>query len=98
MMQKILMIILMLLTISCNSLRPIVVKHISFEYDSCFTYCYNPNKMSRTDDVNCGKDFVSGQQNITECDKIIGVDIDLYAKYLRGKIKENISFCKDIAD
>jgi len=54
--------------------------------------------MSRTDDASCGKGFVSGQQDITECDKIIGVDIDLYAKYLRGKIKENISFCKDIAD
>ncbi len=95
-MQKILMSIMTLLTISCNSLKPIIVKQISFKYNRCRLYCYNPNSLKQIKDKKCGEEFVSGDYNINLCDGILGIDIKIYAEYLKPKIKENIQYCQDL--
>lgn len=97
-MQKILTSLMILLTTSCVSIKPIIIKHLSFKYDRCRIYCYDANKMKAIADEKCGDTFVAGDYNIEACDNTLGIDLALFAKYLRGKIKENISYCKDIAD
>jgi hypothetical protein len=93
-MQKMLMITIPSLVISCVSFRPTIVKTISFERNACFTYCYDFNKMTKIEDKNCGDDFVAMPREITYCDGVIGPDIEDFATYLRGKVKENIAACR----
>lgn len=95
-MQKILMSIVMVLGISCNSFKPVIVKHLSITRNSCFVYCVDPNTLKELPDISCGEVFKSGAKPIEICDMVIGIDIGVYAKYMRGKIKQNIQYCKDL--
>ena len=94
-MLKTLIATTMLLTISCNSIKHIPVKQLSFKFNRCRVYCFNPNTLKTAADEKCGEDFISGDYDILVCDELLGVDTATYAEYLRGKIKEQIRYCED---
>ena len=97
-MRLMLMSMMIVLGISCNSFKPTKIMHLNLKLNSCFVYCFQPDQMSVIEDIHCGIDFVSGEMPIEACDKVVGFDVDYYTEYFRGTVRERIQYCNDLVN
>jgi hypothetical protein len=73
--------LLTILLSSCNApkVKPVVLGHISIEFNRCRAWCWDINTRSRLPDKRCGDKFESGNYPISYCDGFMGFHEDDWA-------------------
>ena len=98
--KKIMTLLLILFSASCQTIRPSLVCDVSIKFDRCRCRCMNLNNLTILPMSTCTDEIYPAMPDtdswnfpLEQCDKLVGVFAGRYAEEIKPKLLNNINYC-----